>query len=60
MTSQEEGNIFILKQKVIDKLIKNNNFEELKSLIEKLNENNKLLSKENLILKEYKKKEEKI
>ena len=60
MTSQEEGNIFILKQKVIDKLIKNNNFEELKSLIEKLNENNKLLSKENLILKEYKKKAEEI
>ena len=60
MTSQEEGNIFILKQKVIDKLIKNNNFEELKSLIEKLNENNKLLSKENLILKEYKKKTEEI
>ncbi len=60
MTSQEEGYIFILKQKVIDKLIKNNNFEELKSLIEKLNENNKLLSKENLILKEYKKKAEEI
>ena len=55
MKSEEEGNIFILKKKVVDKLIKNNNFEELKVQIEKLNENNKLLLKENLILKESKK-----
>ena len=48
--------LFILKKKVIEKLIKNNNFEELKSQIEKLNENNKLLFKENLILKESQKK----
>ena len=36
MKSEEEGNIFILKKKVVDKLIKNNNFEELKVQIEKL------------------------
>ena len=60
MKSEEEGNIFILKKKVVDKLIKNNNFEELKVQIEKLNENNKLLLKENLLLKESKKKTEEI
>ena len=57
MESQEQENVFILKKKVIEKLIKNNNFEELESQIEKLNENNKLLFKENLILKESQKKQ---
>ena len=57
MDSQEQENVFILKKKVIEKLIKNNNFEELESQIEKLNENNKLLFKENLILKESQKKQ---
>ena len=47
MDSEELINSKILQKNLIDKLIKNQNFDELKNQIEKLKEQNKILLKEN-------------
>ena len=47
MDSEELINTKILQKNLIDKLIKNQNFDELKNQIEKLKEQNKILLKEN-------------
>ena len=47
MESEELINYKILQKNLIDKLIKNQNFDELKNQIEKLKEQNKILLKEN-------------